>query len=134
MALRRSDLQPAFQIPGTHDFTVRGYGTTDTLDPLLRPRYLRGGHSLVAPGDLVYVRLRPRPDPRDGSPVGEVRAALLMVSGVERGDATLRLVQDFGPPGGAAPAAETGASERPAAAPAVKKRGRRPKIRARPGG
>ena len=32
-AFRRSDLQEAFFVPGTHAFRVWGYGTTDPLDP-----------------------------------------------------------------------------------------------------
>jgi hypothetical protein len=43
-------------------------------------------------GDLIFVRMRPRQDRLHGRPVGEMRAALVMVSGLERGDVRLRLV------------------------------------------
>jgi hypothetical protein len=29
MGYRHSDLQPAFNVPGSYDFMVWGYGTTD---------------------------------------------------------------------------------------------------------
>jgi hypothetical protein len=32
MSFRRSDLQEAFFVPGTHAFRVWGYGTTDPLE------------------------------------------------------------------------------------------------------
>ncbi len=40
MAFRRSDLQEAFFVPGTHAFRVFGYGTADPLGELLGPGYL----------------------------------------------------------------------------------------------
>ena len=39
MGFRRSDLQEAFFVPGTHPFRVWGYGTTDPLEELLGPDY-----------------------------------------------------------------------------------------------
>jgi len=144
MGFRRADLQPAFEVPGDHGFRVWGYGTTDTLDEILRPRYLRGGRARFALGDLIWVRTRPRYDPTTRAEVGETRAALVMVSSWHiSGDATLRLVQDFGPPddghGAApapaakdppAPAAEAPPAPEAAPEPAPKrKRGRPPKPR-----
>jgi hypothetical protein len=100
MGFRRQDLQIAFSVPGTDSFTVWGYGTTDTLEEVLTPNYLQHGGALVELGDLIYIRTRPRRDPVDGRQVGELRTALVMVSGVERGRPSLRLVQDFGTPDG----------------------------------
>jgi hypothetical protein len=37
MGFRRSDLQEAFFVPGTHAFRVYGYGTTDPLEEVLAP-------------------------------------------------------------------------------------------------
>ncbi len=113
MGFRRHDLQEAFFIPGTYDFRVWGYGTTDTLEEMLRPNYLQGARSLVHLGDLIYVSTRPGRDPVDGREVGETRAALVMVSGWHNGDASLRLVQDFGRPEGDGPGA---ANDGPSAA------------------
>jgi hypothetical protein len=145
MAFRRTDLQVAFSVPGTHDFTVWGYGTTDPLAEVLRPGYLLGRQSLLRAGDLVYVRTRPGRDPVDGArEVGETRTALAMVSCCENGDASLRLVQDFGPPAGdgpgaaaegpppAAPAAATPAAGVPIPVPAKRGRGRPPGSRSKP--
>ena len=39
MAFRRSDLQEAFFVPGTHPFRVYGYGTADALEEVLAPNY-----------------------------------------------------------------------------------------------
>ena len=39
MAFRRSDLQEAFFVPGTHPFRVWGYGTADPLEAVLAPGY-----------------------------------------------------------------------------------------------
>ena len=39
MVFRRSDLQEAFFVPGTHAFRVYGYGTTDPLEEVLAPDY-----------------------------------------------------------------------------------------------
>jgi hypothetical protein len=98
MGYRQSDLQPAFNVPGTHDFTVWGYGTTDTLDEVLQPGYMHAGSSILRPGDLIYIKTRPRRDRVDGPEEGETRVAIVMVSGFERGCARLRLAQDFGRP------------------------------------
>jgi hypothetical protein len=43
MGFRRSDLQEAFFVPGTHAFRVYGYGTSDPLEEVLAP----------TPGELV---------------------------------------------------------------------------------
>jgi hypothetical protein len=120
MGFRRQDLQEAFFVPGTHPFRVWGYGTTDTLEEVLRPNYLQGGQAMVQLGELIYVSSRPGRDPVGEGEAGETRAALVMVSGFARGDASVRLVQDFGRPedgGRGVAAGEPG----PAAAP---KRGR----------
>jgi hypothetical protein len=98
MGYRQSDLQPAFNVPGTHDFTVWGYGTTDTLDEVLQPGYMHAGSSILRPGDLIYIKTRPRRDRLDGPEEGETRVAIVMVRGFERGCARLRLAQDFGRP------------------------------------
>ena len=98
MGFRRSDLQEAFFVPGTHPFRVWGYGTTDPLGEVLSSDYFRAAGGLMQPGDLIYVSTRPRRE-RPGAPeTGEVRMALVMVRAAERGGATVRLVQDFGGP------------------------------------
>jgi hypothetical protein len=61
MGYRQSDLQPAFNVPGTHNFTVWGYGTTDTLDEVLQSGYMHAGNSILSPGDLIYIKTVPRP-------------------------------------------------------------------------
>ena len=60
MGFRRSDLQEAFFVPGTHPFRVWGYGTTDPLEELLAPDYFRAAGDLMQAGDLIYVSVRPR--------------------------------------------------------------------------
>ena len=55
MGFRRSDLQEAFFVPGTHAFRVYGYGTTDPLEEVLAPGYFAHGTGLLRPGDLIYV-------------------------------------------------------------------------------
>jgi hypothetical protein len=104
MGYRQSDLQPAFEGPGTQPFRIWGYGTTDPLEEVLAPAYMRSGGSSLSPGDLIYVRTCPRRDGASGRELGETRVALLMVVGWERNAMRLRLVQDFGrPEDGAAP-------------------------------
>jgi hypothetical protein len=95
MAFRRSDLQEAFFVPGTHAFRVYGYGTSDALEEVLAPGYFGAAGGLLRPGDLIYVRT-----PADGGPTAgsepAVRMALLMVLNGARGAVNVRLVQDFG--------------------------------------
>src|SRR5687767_5139581 len=98
---------------------------------------MRGGQSVLGLGDLIYVSTRPRRDPRDGRAIGERRMALVMVSGFERGDASVRLVQDFGRPedghgGPAADARAAAAGEPGAAEPAKRGRGRPPGSKSKP--
>ena len=145
MGFRRSDLQEAFFVPGTHPFRVWGYGTTDPLEELLGPDYFRAAGGLMQPGDLIYVSIRPRRE-RPGAPdTGEVRMALVMVRAAERGAATVRLVQDFGRPvdpgaatlatRSAAAMADAACATAPAGTPALpvtrRGRGRPPGSRAR---
>jgi hypothetical protein len=61
MAFRRSDLQEAFFVPGTHAFRVWGYGTTDPLGAVLAPGYFCAGPHAAAPGraDLRQHRAAP---------------------------------------------------------------------------
>ncbi|MGH6899166.1 MAG: hypothetical protein ACREJ5_21885, partial [Geminicoccaceae bacterium] len=98
MTFRRSDLQEAFFVPGTHAFRVWGYGTTDPLEEVLRRDYFGTARGLLRPGELIYVGTAP--EARRGEPPrGDVRLALVMVRADERGAASVRLVQDFGRPG-----------------------------------
>jgi hypothetical protein len=95
MGFRRSDLQEAFFVPGTHAFRVYGYGTSDALEEVLAPGYFGAAGGLLRPGDLIYVRT-----PADGGPAAgsepAVRMALVMVLNGARGAVDVRLVQDFG--------------------------------------
>jgi hypothetical protein len=59
---------------------------------------MHGNSTVLRVGDLIYIRTLPRARPREGGEEGETRAAVVMVSGWERGFARLRLVQDFGRP------------------------------------
>jgi hypothetical protein len=117
MGYRQSDLQPAFDGAGTHPFRIWCYGTTDPLDEVLGPGYMRSGGSILRPGELIYVRSCPRREAASGREVDArrsgattggrpwepaVRMALLMVVGWERNAMRLRLVQDFGRPEDAA--------------------------------
>jgi hypothetical protein len=45
MTFRRSDLQEAFFVPGTHAFRVWGYGTSDALEEILQARYFEPVHT-----------------------------------------------------------------------------------------
>jgi hypothetical protein len=67
MGFRQSDLQPAFEGPGVQPFRIWGYGTSDPLEEVLGPAYMRSGGSILLPGDLVYVRTRPRRDAASGA-------------------------------------------------------------------
>jgi hypothetical protein len=95
MGFRRSDLQEAFFVPGTHAFRVYGYGTSDALEEVLAPGYFGVAGGLLRPGDLIYVRT-----PADGGPPAgsepAVRMALVMILNGARGAVDVRLVQDFG--------------------------------------
>jgi hypothetical protein len=97
MSFRRSDLQEAFLVAGTHGFRVWGYGTTDSLDEVLAEHYFRDANAVLQPSELIYVSMKPRA--RADRPEREdVRVALVMVRRCERGTASVRLVQDFGGP------------------------------------
>jgi hypothetical protein len=84
MAFRRSDLQEAFFVPGTHAFRVWGYGTTDPLEEMLAPGYFEHAGGLLRPGELIYVSTEPRPARPSELAEGEVRVALVMVRADER--------------------------------------------------
>jgi hypothetical protein len=97
MAFRRSDLQEAFFVPGTHAFRVLGYGTADPLEEVLGPGYFAAAGALLQPGDLVYVRARAADAGREaGVPAAAVHMALLMVRSGAPGSVNVRLVQDCG--------------------------------------
>jgi hypothetical protein len=99
MGFRRSDLQEAFFVPGTHAFRVYGYGTTDPLEEVLAPGYFAHGTGLLRPGDLIYVSSCPAPA-QGGTAPGGPHMALVMARPDERNPAhaagSVRLVQDFG--------------------------------------
>jgi hypothetical protein len=99
MGFRRSDLQEAFFVPGTHAFRVYGYGTTDPLEEVLAPGYFAHGTGLLRPGDLIYVSSCPAPA-QGGTAPGGPRMALVVAHPDERNPAhaagSVRLVQDFG--------------------------------------
>jgi hypothetical protein len=132
MAFRRSDLQEAFFVPGTHPFRVWGYGTADPLEAVLAPGYFVLARALLRPGELIYVSARP---PRADGSAPEARLALVMVRAQDRvadqAEGSVRLVQDFGrPDDGAAPVAAPAA--RVAPEPPIKRgRGRPPGSRSR---
>lgn len=147
MGFRRSDLQEAFFVPGSHAFRIWGYGTADPLAEVLQPGYLGVGRPTLTPGDLLWVRagcleVTPpgRPNGAIAHPAGPPQMALLAVSGfTPNGNASLRLVQDLSlPPVADAPSEPTNPSQplpaldptpRPVAAPRA-----RPKKRGRPVG
>ena len=60
MALRRSDLPEAFFVPGTQPFRVRGDGTSDALEEVLRQDYSAAAQALLRPGELIYVSTCPQ--------------------------------------------------------------------------
>jgi hypothetical protein len=122
MTFRRSDLQEAFFVPGTHAFRVWGYGTTDPLEEVLREDYFAVARGLLRPGELIYVSTAPQQAGAHAR--GEARLALVMVRADERGAASVRLVQDFGRPGDPSGALERAAPPGPDVAPAPPKRGR----------
>ncbi len=131
MSFRRSDLQEAFFVPGTHAFRVFGYGTSDALDEVLASGYFGAAGALLQPGDLVYVRARAADERLPGAEAAAVHMALLMVRSGRRGSAVLRLVQDFGRSDDPAAAALASAVP-PAVTPAKRGRGRPPGSRSKP--
>jgi hypothetical protein len=100
MVFRRSDLQEAFFVPGTHAFRVWGYGTTDPLEAVLAPDYFAAARGVLRAGELIYVATWPRAGQGDRAEPGEARLALVAVGAPEpareRASASVRLVQDFG--------------------------------------
>jgi hypothetical protein len=130
MAFRRADLQEAFFVPGTHPFRVYGYGTADPLEEVLTPDYFAAARGLLRAGELIYVSTYPQERRGGRAEPGEPRMALVMVRvderGAERAAASVRLVQDFGRPHGAADTLDVLAASVPEAAtpPAPVKRGR----------
>ena len=128
MTFRRSDLQEAFFVPGTHAFRVWGYGTTDPLEEVLRQDYFAVARALLRPGELIYVSTAPQRTGPGGPARGAARLALVMVRGEERSpeqaDGSVRLVQDFGSPSGPSGAPGSPAPPAPDPAPAPVKRGR----------
>jgi hypothetical protein len=124
MGFRRSDLQEAFFVPGTHAFRVLGYSTADVLEDVLRPGYFASASGLLRPGDLIYVSTRARPNAElTGAAATAVHLALLMVRNGARGSVAVRLVQDFGRTDDPDPV-ETAATVLLALAAAPPKRGR----------
>ena len=104
MTFRRSDLQEAFFVAGTHGFRVWGYGTTDPLDEVLRENYFEAAQGILRAGELIYVSTQR--ESRGNAWEGDAaRVALVMVRDGERGTASVRLVQDFGGPDASTPAA-----------------------------
>jgi hypothetical protein len=138
MAFRRSDLQEAFLVPGTHAFRVLGYATADELEDVLGPGYFATASGSLRPGDLIYVNTRARPKRElPGAAGTAVRLALLMVRNGARGSVTVRLVQDFGrsdDPDPAEPAAPALPVATPTPAPPKGGRGRPPGSRNRKNG
>jgi hypothetical protein len=74
MGFRRSDLQEAFFVPGTHPSRIWGYGTTDPLAEVLARDYFRAAGGLMHPGELVYVSAG-RQSGSSGAEPGEVHMA-----------------------------------------------------------
>ena len=129
MGFRRSDLQEAFFVPGTHAFRMWGYGTTDPLDEVLAPGYFAAASGMLRPGELIYVSVRPPATPARGTAPGEAQMALVMVRPREphweTADGSVRLVQDFGRPSDSAgKLAVLASASEGAAPPAPVKRGR----------
>ena len=99
MAFRRSDLQEAFFVAGTHPFRVWGYGTTDPLEEVLASDYFGVARGLLRAGELIYISTYPPERQGSRAEPGEPRMALVMVQPEERGAGlSVRLVQDFGRP------------------------------------
>jgi hypothetical protein len=139
MGFRRSDLQEAFFVPGTHAFRVFGYGTADPLDLVLAPGYFATAGGLLRPGDLIYVSAGTASQrSQTGADHGEARMALLMVLAGARGAVAVRLAQDFGRTDDADPAklpdAALPVAAAPPAMPARRGRGRPPGSRNRKNG
>jgi hypothetical protein len=134
MGFRRSDLQEAFFVPGTHAFRVYGYGTSDALEEVLRPNYFAAAGALLRPGELIYVSAGRRSGSA-GAESGDVHMALVMVRAGERGAPSIRLVQDFGRPDDSDGPRATATAAVPALpAPAKRGRGRPPGSRTRKNG
>jgi hypothetical protein len=129
MGFRRSDLQEAFFVPGTHAFRVYGYGTTDPLEEVLAPGYFAHGTGLLRPGDLVYVSSCP-PQAQEGLTPGGPHMALVMARPDERNPAhaagSVRLAQDFGRASDSPGTLHPGPAPDAAAPPAKRGRGRPP--------
>lgn len=127
MGFRRSDLQEAFFVPGTHAFRVYGYGTSDPLEEVLAPGYFAHGTGLLHPGDLIYVSSCAVPA-QGGAAPGGPRMALVMARPDARNPAmaagSVRLVQDFGRAGDPAGCLGPGPAPDAAIPPAPTKRGR----------
>jgi hypothetical protein len=127
MEFRRSDLQEAFFVPGTHAFRVYGHGTSHALEEVLAPGYFALGTGLLRPGDLIYVSSCPAHPPGGAAPGGP-RMALVMARPDERNPAhaggSVRLVQDFGRASDPAGCLQPGLAPDASAAPAPLKRGR----------
>jgi hypothetical protein len=129
MGFRRSDLQEAFFVPGTHAFRVYGYGTTDPLEEVLATGYFAHGTELLRAGDLIYVSSCPAPA-QGGAAPGGPHMALVMMRPDERNPAhaagSVRLVQDFGRPSDAAGCLHPGPAPDPAAPPTPGSKTRKP--------
>jgi hypothetical protein len=127
MGFRRSDLQEAFFVPGTHAFRVYGYGTTDPLEEVLAPGYFAHGTGLLRPGDLIYVSSCPALA-QGGAAPGGPHMALVMARPDERNPAhaagSVRLVQDFGRASDPAGCLHPGPAPDASAPPAPPKHGR----------
>ena len=101
MSFRRSGLQEALFVPGTHAFRVWGYGTTDPLEQVLAPDYFALARTLLRAGELIYINVRPRTGRGSEAEAGEPRMALVMAQAAE-GDAeaaggSVRLVPGLRP-------------------------------------
>ena len=101
MVFASNGTRDAFEGQGEAGFVAWTCATHDKLEDILKPGYFNS-FGRFAPGDLVYVGTKPRPQ---GSPWvtqhqnTEVRRALLMVKGRdEDGILRMRLVQDYGRP------------------------------------
>lgn len=86
-----------------HGVRVPGLGLWHPLEEVLaRHDYFRRACGLMHPVDLIYVSTRPRLESAGGPELGaegrEVRRALVMVRGCDRGAPSVRLVQDCGLP------------------------------------
>jgi hypothetical protein len=103
MGFRRSDLQEAFSVSGTHAFRVWGYGTSDPLEEVLRRNYFELASGLLRPGELIYVSSCPQGSGSNRAAPNGPRMALVVVGAdernPERAGGSVRLVQDFGRPG-----------------------------------